>query len=635
MDVSGEPSIGQALERREIVFAYQPVLDLRTGSYLYVEALARWRQPGGKLRMPVDFLHLIDTRSLADQLTELALSQALEALPALRRRFGDELSIGLNLSNLQLLGRAADLAIEAVHSSGISDWLIIEIVEDLVIEDLAAVRAVFARMRDAGIKVMLDDFGTGNATLSFLTDLAYDGLKLDRRYVSGIKNSVPNRALVEALIRYGLEAGVQVIAEGVEDAETCNALDDMRCRYAQGYFCGPPLLLEEIIRPHTLPDQRPDGEASEEPLSLAAGTPSLATIEHVTAKLRRHEPTTTGMTFEEFVAVLDDLEEQALSVDEGAERVDLLIEVRHRRAVAALYFDQVPLVFKWVLELARFCDEHARIGPRAQALSLLVICAGETPEQRHEAANALVRVLQIRDSGGLSLDQMSQLDNNIGVIFSDLGMIEQSRTWWTNSYRRSPGIEPRTMFYTCLNLIEHTLTIYEVPVLPGLDAISEQDLELLDELLEAIDGAPKLPESVHASFRCRRHVLVGDLEAARNAVVDRGTTKPAGILETCHALRADAVLARASNDVAGFLAATSALVDSRPERGLLLLQIRSMDRLRAEALALADRHEEAYTFLQGVLESETRESARSKSRVYAWLQSQVGLDRPFATVPNL
>jgi len=623
-----------ALRSGQVEFVFQPVADLRSGDVIYAEALARWNDPEQGTIRPADFLPLVTTTALADLLTECTLQGALDALPVLRGRYGTQVRIGVNLSNLQLRGRAAELVVDAARTSdGDSEWLTIELVEDLVIDDRGALTSAVDTCRASGARVMLDDFGTGTATLSLLTDLGYDGVKLDRRYVSAITTSMPARLLVESLVRFGYGANVGVIAEGIEDAETANELRGMHCRYGQGFHIARPMTVAQLNTDATRASrQRSSGSyPSAEQATAIERAHDAALAARVRTCLRETEPTTTALGYDTLTETLAKLEDEAAATAVASDRTDLIIEVRDRQVLSALYFNRIDEVIERGLALADFCEQEGRIAAQANALGLVASTAPADNQRRNIATDALVRLLQLRNNESLDLAALTRLDNNIGAIFAHIGLREEAFTWWLHSFRRAGDLQVRAVHLTRLNLIEHILARHEVSRF-GYSSFADQfanDVDLLDELLGLANPITDLGPGMHASYACRRHLLAGDIEAAHEALDDYCDLPRSGLIVQYGILRAGAVLARAENNPETFLKRTTEMVNARPERGVMLLHQRATDRLHAEALASNGRFEEAFEFMREVLEHEARESSAATGAVYGWLQSEVTSERPF------
>lgn len=635
MTVDGEHPLDHALRKRHVEFAFQPVLDLRTGEISYAEALVRLNHPQLGRLPPSRLLPLVDTIERADRFTAYSLELAVEALPLLRSRYGNRVRVGVNLSDLQLKGDAANLVVEAARNSdGDSEWLTVEIVEDLVVDDLQEISKTLEACRASGARVLLDDFGTGTTTLAMLTELGYDGLKIDRRYISAINTSTQARLLVESLIRFGHGANVDVIAEGVETAEIANELRRMHCQLAQGFHVGVPLTVDEITDQQlqcTTVLLTSDGVPDELPSGLSASDDML--IIDLRERLTTLQPMTSALSYDTLVDGLDRLELAIESVVDVDARLDLYVSCRHRRLLCFVLAAQLEALITQGLDLADFCERNNR--PVAGALALSLVAGhGQTSlantEQRQIAADALARLLQIRarEEIRMDLESLTRLDLNIGIVFAHLGLYGQASSWWMHNFRRAGTLKIPAVDLTRWELIEHLLGRNEVRDI-GVEP-DDADLVLLHELLavplvsDADPGA-----AAHAAFQCRELILRGELSEATDVFDAYRLPSASGFVEEYVVLWTNALLARAENDAPAFLRSTTALVDASAQRGLFLLYQRRIDRLHAEALAANGHYKDAFEFTQHVVATEAHASTAAIDAAYGWLQSPVAGDRPF------
>jgi EAL domain-containing protein (putative c-di-GMP-specific phosphodiesterase class I) len=232
-----------AVQDGDFVLHYQPQLDLRTGQVLAVEALVRWPHPKLGLVPPMKFLPLAEEAGLMWPLTTWVLNEALSQCAAWR----DEdrvLSVSVNVATTDLLELGfLDLVEELLERYHLpADALIIEITETTIITDFVRSQAVIQVLRDLGIIVSIDDFGSGFTSLAYLSSLAVGELKLDRTFITalGDEGNGRNLELVRATINLGHEMGLRVVAEGIEDVETLDLLGELGCDIAQGYFISRP-----------------------------------------------------------------------------------------------------------------------------------------------------------------------------------------------------------------------------------------------------------------------------------------------------------------------------------------------------------------------------------------------------------
>jgi diguanylate cyclase (GGDEF)-like protein len=236
------------LEREEFVLHYQPKIALSTGALVGVEALVRWHHPELGLLGPPQFLPWAEGTELMREITRWVLDRAL-AQNAAWRRAGRILPVAVNINAQDLADPGFPAAAaRAIRRAGTTpDQLTLEITEGMAITAVDSVTGVLADLRGAGIRVSIDDFGTGHASLTRLRDLPVDELKLDRELLRP-SPSTQDLAVARAAITLGRDLGLTVVAEGVEDAERLEFLISMECDAAQGYFICPPLLPIELER---------------------------------------------------------------------------------------------------------------------------------------------------------------------------------------------------------------------------------------------------------------------------------------------------------------------------------------------------------------------------------------------------
>jgi EAL domain-containing protein (putative c-di-GMP-specific phosphodiesterase class I) len=234
----------EAIEHERLTVAYQPIVDLKNGGIVAVEALARWKHADrGDVPASV-FIASAEESGLILSLGAWVLRRACCDIAELRKNGGAaaDLRLSVNLSPRQLSERGiVDEVLVALQGAGLPpDALDIEITESLVLDCGEEGIGYLRRLRAAGCGVTFDDFGTGFSSLGNLRSLPIDGLKVDTSFVSAMLGGGVDAAVVEAIVRLGAALRVAVVAEGVEDAETAERLAELGCPFAQGYYFGRP-----------------------------------------------------------------------------------------------------------------------------------------------------------------------------------------------------------------------------------------------------------------------------------------------------------------------------------------------------------------------------------------------------------
>jgi diguanylate cyclase (GGDEF)-like protein len=222
----------------------QPQLDLATGAVGSVEALARWQHPALGWISPDEFIPVAERSGLIKPLTEAVLDQALAGVAAWRSL---GVSIAVNLSPRSLLDPELVPTVRRMLDkwSVPADSLILEVTEGAVMTDADRAIALLGRLRDLGVRLSIDDFGTGYSSLSYLTQLPVHEVKIDKSFITDLTTSRDDLAIVRAIVGLGATLGLEVVAEGVEDAATKQLLSSLGCTRIQGWHVARPMPMEQ------------------------------------------------------------------------------------------------------------------------------------------------------------------------------------------------------------------------------------------------------------------------------------------------------------------------------------------------------------------------------------------------------
>ena len=231
-----------ALDNGGLSLVYQPKFDLCDEKIVGVEALVRWPHAERGLLGPNTFLPLVREHGLMRLVTEFVLAQAIDDAVAWHARgVGVPIAVNVFAPSLGDLGLPKRI-VSALASRRLStDALTVEVTEDLLLEDMDRTRTVFERLRENGIRIAIDDFGSGYSALSYLHDLPIDELKLDRQFIAPVLVDWRAAAIVRAVVDLAHVLGVTTVAEGIEDAATVARLREYGCDVAQGYYYSPPI----------------------------------------------------------------------------------------------------------------------------------------------------------------------------------------------------------------------------------------------------------------------------------------------------------------------------------------------------------------------------------------------------------
>ncbi|MEW4467849.1 EAL domain-containing protein [Parasphingorhabdus sp. JC815] len=259
-DVNVDRSIGDklqlladldlAIENESLTVVYQPKWNMRSDILQGAEALVRWHHPDQGYISPAVFIPMLEKAGRIDVLTLFVLKQTLKDLS----RWGHDqtqLSCSINIS-AQLLGdsKFVENTIKIVESSPvISSQVIFEVTETAALADLDLTIIALNRMREAGIKISIDDYGTGQSTMSYLQRLPVDEIKIDQSFVKTINTDKTNYVMVKSTIQMAHALGFKVVAEGIEDQQCMDTLTRLGCDVGQGWHISKPIK-SEVFHAH-------------------------------------------------------------------------------------------------------------------------------------------------------------------------------------------------------------------------------------------------------------------------------------------------------------------------------------------------------------------------------------------------
>jgi EAL domain-containing protein (putative c-di-GMP-specific phosphodiesterase class I) len=228
----------QGLRDGEVRVFYQPVVDLGTRDVVGVEALVRWEHPEYGLLTAEEFIEAAETDDLIHDLGAFVLSEACRQVA---RWPGPPLDLAVNVSARQLSERSLARTVqECLDASGLApERLVLEITETALMQDLATALDVLAECRDSGVRVSLDDFGTGFAGFGYLRELPVDEVKIDRSFVTGLTANTFDTAIVTGIVEMARGLGLQTTGEGVETPRQAHVLTALGCDRAQGHLWSP------------------------------------------------------------------------------------------------------------------------------------------------------------------------------------------------------------------------------------------------------------------------------------------------------------------------------------------------------------------------------------------------------------
>ncbi len=241
---TSELELRRALALRQLELHYQPQIDIRTGMLVGFEALVRWRHPEKGLIPPGDFLPLAEEIGVIIPLGEWALRTACRQA----MQWEEHVVIAVNASPIQFdTGRFAEVVASVLKSTGLPGHrLEIEITEGLLLRNESTVLTTLYQLREMKVRIAMDDFGTGYASLSQLAYFPFDKIKIDRSLSGNGGHNPKNRAIVRAIAALGESLGVSTMAEGVETAEQLDRLQVDGCNSVQGYYFSKAVPASEL-----------------------------------------------------------------------------------------------------------------------------------------------------------------------------------------------------------------------------------------------------------------------------------------------------------------------------------------------------------------------------------------------------
>ncbi|MFL6861898.1 MAG: putative bifunctional diguanylate cyclase/phosphodiesterase [Allosphingosinicella sp.] len=240
-----ETELRRSIEAGALDLAYQPLVDLATGAVSGFEALARWTHPTRGPISPTEFIPVAEESGLIVPLGRWALEQALATVAAWDAELGRPLPVpvSVNLSAIQLARDDVPAMVEAAlaaHGFG-GERLTLELTESAIVQDPARATRVLGALQGLGVRIAMDDFGTGYTSLAYLQRLPIDVLKIDRSFVSGMLADSDSVAIVRAILSLAAALGMETTAEGIDAPGLAAALRDMGCTHGQGFHFARPL----------------------------------------------------------------------------------------------------------------------------------------------------------------------------------------------------------------------------------------------------------------------------------------------------------------------------------------------------------------------------------------------------------
>ena len=244
-----DSDLREAITNEQFVLHYQPQIALKSGQITGAEALLRWERPGYGLIGPSEFLARAEENGLVVPINEWVLREACRQAKSWQLRGQPPIRIGVNLSSIQFFKQNVPLMVTKVLAdTGLEPWLLdLELTESIVMHDAEAVAKDLQQLRELGVGISIDDFGTRYSTLAYVKHFPVDRLKIDQCFVRDITTNPSDAAIVRAIVSLGHSLDLKIVAEGVETIEQAALLRAESCDEAQGFYFAAPMPPEEVI----------------------------------------------------------------------------------------------------------------------------------------------------------------------------------------------------------------------------------------------------------------------------------------------------------------------------------------------------------------------------------------------------
>ena len=295
-----------ALAGETLHVEYQPVVDLRTGAVVGVEALARWTHPQLGVVPPSSFVGVAEMTGVAPELDHWVVQKALQDMARLRGAGAvpPDAYLAVNLSATNLTDPYLfDHLVTWTERSGLpADLLVLEITETAIMDDPRLAARLLRRAREHGYRVAMDDFGTGYSSLAHLRDLPISAMKIDRSFVADIGRQPDALVIVAWIIDLARALGVAVVAEGVETEEQAALLRGLGCRTAQGWLWGPAVPATALLGGRESMTSPVQGQEDARPRTTVRGRRDVSDAHGVERLLELHRG---GASIDTIAAALD------------------------------------------------------------------------------------------------------------------------------------------------------------------------------------------------------------------------------------------------------------------------------------------------------------------------------------------
>ena len=248
-EVALDNAMREAISNKEFLLYYQPQVDVKEERVVGAEALLRWRQPDGTIAGPAKFLARIEENGLIVPINEWVLREACREAKTWQREGEPPMRISVNLSPIQFRKLSVPLLVTRVLAETGLDprCLDLELTESIMMQDAEIVANDLRQLRELGVSISIDDFGTGFSSLTYIKQFPVDRLKIDQCFVRNLPADPNDAAIVRAIVSLGHSLELDVVAEGVETPEQLKHLRSEGCNEMQGYYFAKPMPADEFV----------------------------------------------------------------------------------------------------------------------------------------------------------------------------------------------------------------------------------------------------------------------------------------------------------------------------------------------------------------------------------------------------
>ena len=247
-NVELDSKLKEAVFENNFLLYYQPQYYAGNRKLRGVEALIRWKDGNGRMISPAKFIPIAEKNGTIIPIGNWVLEQSIRTFSEWRNRYGVPFVLSVNISALQYQKEDfVETLLNIIHKYDVDpDEIELEITESILIDDFSAVTEKMQLLKEYGIRISLDDFGTGNSSLSLALELPFDELKVDMSFIRDIKQKPQNQAMVQSIVDYARRTNTETCIEGIEDKEVSDYIEKFGSTWQQGYYYSKPVPIEQF-----------------------------------------------------------------------------------------------------------------------------------------------------------------------------------------------------------------------------------------------------------------------------------------------------------------------------------------------------------------------------------------------------